>query len=231
MAKKDTRKKILLLLFVIALSSKAYTQTSYAGVGVGAAIPIGAFAATNGGYEKAGYAKTGVSYNLNYTHLYNNNFGLAFTSFYTQSAVNNAAALRGNGSYAAPSSSSATGFSGGIIYQFKKIPVYIKAQAGLCFVTTANIIVYDNGGNYTQYTSDAAPGVMVIGGIGTLLPLSRHFAFCLSVEAVDCAAKPSVDAEGAHPLDYFTTINYPQAFINVQGGIEYVFQRGARGRK
>ncbi len=55
-------KKVILVLPVTIAALRAYAQNDYAGISVGATIPIGSFAATNDGYDKAGYAKTEVCY-------------------------------------------------------------------------------------------------------------------------------------------------------------------------
>jgi len=212
----------------------AQDKTDFGGLSIGPAIPVGAFAASNNTYDKAGYALTGVDFNANYMHRLNGLFGIAANAF---SVVNGARTTDNNSySYASPSYFSFGIMFGGYIKP-KNFPVYVKAMLGFCVVSTPYMDIVDNAGNDISYDASAAVGGVYSIGLGSMIPLGKHWAVTVSADYKSCLARPSVTSYNYNSYggnNTNTLVSYNENVISIQAGIGYQFNTGKakqRGHK
>jgi len=223
------RISILLVLTIISAQSFGQWRNDYLGIGIGAAVPVGAFGATNSNYyNKAGYATTGASFNVNYYHRFDDWFGLAVSSFSASNSVNTGRLLDVT-QYAGMDVnrySNANCLLVGGILKKRDFPLYAKAQIGIGEVQTAEFRFYDYGGYEQQafLQSDPAFGFAYSLGVGGLFPLRHGWALTLSADYVSCLAKPTVTTLDNGGVEYNNpALSYGQNFVNLQVGLGYTF--------
>ena len=228
-------RKTFLFLTLTSLFLKGYAQekTDIASVSLGAAIPVGTFAATNDRFYNAGYATTGFTFGLNYMHRLNDWIGIAagfseggntMNSTYLATYTNN------SGTTTNTALTVAGNFMGGVFFKPNNFPIYAKAMIGYCVVGISNTAIYDNGNsnNYTFYNNATASGFSYSLGLGGVIPLGRHMAITLSADYLSCNARPTITgSDGQTGSSINTTVNYNETFVNIQAGIGYRFNTGA----
>lgn len=227
-------KKVSLLLTFIIITFYSFSQdrSGFVGIGLGSGIPVGAFAASSGSYNNAGYATNGFSFNINFNYKLNDWFGLSISDI---GAANGMSADKlvssvypgnsGISSTVNKPSSVGCFLIGGYVKKHD-FPLYGKVLIGYGNVRTADITLSDNTGKATIQQSEATYGFAYSVGAGALFPLSDRWALTISLDFVSCLATPSVIAvdntTGARSVS--PTFGYGQSFINSQIGIGYMFK-------
>ena len=226
-------KKIFLFvtLFIMTFHSFSQDRKGFIGIGLGSAIPTGAFAASSGSYNTAGYASTGLSFNLNFQYKLNDWFGLCLTSFDAANSMNAdkliASTITGSSiTTTVDKVSSASCFLIGGYVKKHDFPLYGKIQIGYGSVKTAAITLSDNTGSASILQSDATYGFAYSIGTGGFFTLSNRWALTLALDYVSCLAKPNVIAFDHTSLTQSVspTFDYGQNFICFQVGIGYMFK-------
>ncbi len=221
------------LLIGFSLIGLSQNRKAFIGIGAGAGIPTGAFAATNDTYNKSGYANTGFCINLTSYYTLNNWFGLCATASFATNGMNGDQFVKQM--YALSSSSrnsridkfSQNGclLAGGYVKK-TDFPVYAKAQIGYGFMRTAEITIYNQSGSVTLLQSDATFCFVYSIGAGALFRLSSRWGLTIGADIVHSLAKPDFTI-----LDTQTNLrvtspefDYGQNLMTAHIGMGYFFK-------
>ncbi len=216
----------ILVLSILTMQGFAQPTADYLGIGFGFGTPVGAFAATNSdNYDKAGFANTGGTFNINYVHKFNEWFGLAASTFSASNGVKTGRLLdvSGENYVDVRSNSNASSLLVGGYFKQSDFPIYAKAMIGFGAVQTAGMRFYDNSGEVTFEQSDPTFGFAYSVGVGAFFPIAYRWALTASVDFVSIIAKPSVTVIDNGNVYQGPTFSYNQNFINGQVGIGYMF--------
>jgi hypothetical protein len=217
--------------------SSSQTRKGYIGLSLGAAIPLGKFASTqgvgpSGQSTSAGYATGGLALNLiQFQYQFHEMLAFNATWFGVSNSVDldrmSADFFAGSGITGITATQDKPSGMGGLLLglSLKKstFPIYAKASIGYAGVRNAEV-TFKKAGSVTFKQGEMNVGLGYEFGAGAMFQLGNHFGMVMEATYLGTTAKPNAgDVVGGNIILGKFGYDYSPSVFVLRAGLGYMF--------
>lgn len=224
-------KKILYTALLICSISPAFAQDkkNELSLTLGGSTPVGDFGSTDLSVARAGMAKSGGNFRLNYQHNFNPHFGVVIMLGGTSNEID-ATNIQNLTSPPLKSETrywSIVGFQVGGVYRIpvsEKFVVEARATVGVNTITFGGLYFTDNAGNTLEVTETKSKGFVYSLGVGGKYFATNRIFIPFHVDFLGCEANFSgVETKRNGVLQGTSSFDRPINNFNYSVGIGVTF--------